>query len=370
MNIGFINSIQMFGGGEVWMLRTLLALQARGHAVRLLCRPGTQLEEKARAAGIEVTPLSMRGDFDPVTIFRTAMWIRRHRLQVLLTNMDKELRFAGIAAKLVGGCAVFPRRGIDYPLKNRLHYRLSYNWLAQALIANSQATKQALLRNAPWLEPDRIHVIYNGIDPAPFLSPPDRSLRQEWGIPDAHPVIGFVGQLDPRKGIDTLLEAFAQVHKHYPDVHLVLVGDGRLNSAIRQFGRQKQLNDRIHTVGFENDIPNVMKTIDLLVLPSRWEGFGIVLIEAMAAGKPTVTTAISSMPEIVVDEVTGKVVPVDDPQQLAEAISTILRDPGLARHWGELGRKRVMEMFHIDEMVRQLESLFSASLSFAIRRQR
>jgi hypothetical protein len=89
MRILFVNSIQMFGGGEVWMLRTLSALQNRGHEVSLLCRPSTQLEREARAAGISVLTLKMRGDLDPVVIWKTARILRRNKIQIVLTNWTR-----------------------------------------------------------------------------------------------------------------------------------------------------------------------------------------------------------------------------------------------------------------------------------------
>ncbi|HPR88171.1 MAG TPA: glycosyltransferase family 4 protein [bacterium] len=362
MKILFANTIQMFGGGEVWMLRALEALRRRGHTVALLCRPGTEVGRRATALGLTVHYLAVRGDFGPITIWRAARLLRRHRYQIVLTNMDKELRFMGLAARLVGGCRVIARRGIDYPLKNRLRYRFSYNGLAAAVIANSQATKQALLRNAPWLDPERVHVIYNGIDPAPFLAPGDGNFRRRIGVEPDVPLIGFVGQLDERKGMKTLLPAFQMLQARLPACRLVLVGEGPLRSWIETWRREHGLEEAIVLAGFHARIEEVMRDIDVLVLPSLWEGFGIVLIEAMAAGKPCVTTRISSMPEIVVDGETGRVVPVEESGALAEALFATAGDRTRAAQWGEAGRRRVQAHFTLDRMVHQLEALFDSLL--------
>lgn len=358
MRILFINTIQMFGGGEVWMLRSLKALRDRGHQVFLLCRPGVLLEQRAKEAGIRVFTFQVRGDFGPLSILRTARLIKRENIQIILNNMEKELRFSGVAAKLVGNCVVISRRGIDHPLKNKLRYRFTYNVLADGIIANSRATKASLLKNAPWLNPDRIKVIYNGIDPEPFLQPPVYDLKEKLGLAPQARIIGFVGQLDERKGIDTLLASFEIVASENADVHLVLAGEGAKRAAIEQFARQHNLTARIHLLGFQKDITDIMKGIDALVLPSLWEGFGIVLIEAMAAGKPAITTNVSSMPEIVVDNETGRVVPVNDEKALAAAMQQIVRNPQLARQWGAKGRQRVLELFTIDRMIDELEDYF------------
>jgi len=360
MKILFANTIQMFGGGEVWMLRALQALQQRGHEVALLCRPGTEVGERARALGITVHAMPVRGDFGPLTIARAARLLRRHGYQIVLTNMDKELRFMGIAARLAGGCRVVARRGIDYPLKNRLRYRFSYNLLASAVIANSAATRAALLRNAPWLRPERVHVIYNGIDPRPYAAPGEGNFRRSLGVEEGVALVGFVGQLDERKGVEWLLPAFAALHRLFPASRLVMVGEGPMRESIGAWSREHGLADAIILAGFSSRIEEVMRDIDLLVLPSLWEGFGIVLIEAMAAGKPCVTTQVSSMPEIVIDGETGRVVPVRDSEALGAALIEVLSDPARAAAWGAAGRRRVEQHFTLERMIDQLESLFKS----------
>ncbi len=347
----------MFGGGEVWMLRTLDGLKKRGHQVFLLCRPQTELARRAGKMGVRVLTIRIRGDFDPLTIRQTARLLMRHKIDLILTNMDKELRFAGLAAKLTGGTVVIPRRGIDYPLKNKIQYRLSYNHLADHVLANSRATKQALLRNSPWLDAGRISVIYNGIDPGPFAGPPARNRRRELGIPPDDAVIGFAGQLDERKGISCLLEAFTILSAEH-SVRLLLAGEGPMGPDIRQFAENNGLSSRIYLLGFEDNIADLFKNLDVFVLPSLWEGFGIVLIEAMAAQKPVVTTDVSSMPEIVKHQETGYVVPVNNAPALAGALLHIIRQPDLARRFGENGRRRVLDLFTIDKMLDDLENLF------------
>jgi len=358
LNILFINSIQMFGGGEVWMLRTLRALQHRGHRVWLCCRPAGELAKRAAESGIAVKPVQFRGDFGPVAVLRLAGWMRREAIEVVLTNMDKELRLGGIAAKIARVPVVIARRGIDYPLKNRRRYRLAYNVLATSIIANSHATKRALLRNAPWLDPQRITVIYNGIDPGPFSKPTGRSLRREWGVPEGAPLIGFVGQLDQRKGISVLLSAFDRVHARMPAARLVLVGHGPLRHLVESEARRRGWGEAALLPGFMEDIPSVMQAIDLLVLPSLWEGFGLVLIEAMAAGKPAISTATSSMPEIIDDGLTGYLVPPGDAESLAKRTLELLENPTLRERLGRAARQRVSELFTMERMVDQLEELF------------
>jgi glycosyltransferase involved in cell wall biosynthesis len=358
MRLLFINSIQMFGGGEIWMLRALRALQERGHQVWLCCRPDAEVGKRAAAQGIAVELVKFGGDFDPRTIFKLARFMKRERIEAVLTNMDKELRLGGMAAKLVGLPVVIPRRGIDYPLKNRWRYRFAYNVLATCIIANSQATKHALLVNAPWLDAERIEVIYNGIDIEPFTQSSARNFRAEWNVKSDEPLLGFVGQLDERKGIRVLLAAFQRIKRELPQTRLVLVGQGPLREIITAEVKNQQWGEAVLLPGFLDDIAGVMQAIDILLLPSYWEGFGIVLIEAMAAGRPAISTDTSSMPEIIVDGQTGFVVPPGNAEALAERTIKLLRDSALREKFGQAARQRVAEKFTHERMIEEVENLF------------
>ena len=345
------------------MLNTLRALQQRGHLVWLCCRPETEVGDRAAELGIPVKLIPFGSDFGFFNILRLWFFMRRHSIDVVLTNMDKELRIGGVAARLANVPAIIPRRGIDYPLKNRWRYRFAYNILATHIIANSQATKRSLLRRAPWLNPDRIEVIYNGIDPSRFATPTGRDLRHEWGISRETPLLGFVGQLDERKGIGVLLTAFRDIVQTMPSARLVMVGRGPLMEMIESEIAVQGWQQVIILPGFEDDIASVMQAIDVLLLPSYWEGFGIVLIEAMAAGKPAITTATSSMPEIVADGETGFLIQPGDTEGLASRAVQLLQDSALRRRLGIAAQQRVGTMFTLDGMISRLEQLFATEIA-------
>ncbi|HLP18125.1 MAG TPA: glycosyltransferase, partial [Bacteroidota bacterium] len=208
MNILFISSIQMWGGGEVFLLDLMGGLRQRGHAVSLLCRPDTELSVRASAKNFDVTTMRIGGDFDPVVIWKTRSLMKRKKIDAICTNMDKDLRFGGIAAKLAGVRGIVPSREIDYPLKNSLRYKFAYNTLASLLVVNSIATQKTVLQSAPWLDASRTRIIYKGIDLAPFDTLPSSSLHEELNLPVTTRFMTFFGQLDERKGIRYLLDAW------------------------------------------------------------------------------------------------------------------------------------------------------------------
>ena len=355
-----MTSITMYAGGEVWMVRLMEALCRRGHAIHLVCRPDAGIRPYAELAGAEVFPMRIRGDLDPRTILRIRSIIRNACIDTIITNMDKELRIAGIAAKCAGGRIVINRKGVDRPLKNKWRYRFTYNVLTSVIVANSEATRRTILRSAPWLDTGRIHVIYNGIDIDRFRLDRTLDLRKSLGLKKNVLLAGFVGRLNCQKGIDTLLCAFDLVAKENAAIQLLIAGRGDLQEQVEIFIREHHLSSRVHLLGFRDDIPNIMRTIDFLVLPSLWEGFGIVLIEAMAAGKPCITTDISSMPEIVEENGSGFIVPPEDPESLAEAMRRLSQDPVLAARMGSRGREIVAERFEHSRMVDAYERLFDS----------
>ena len=362
MNILFISSIQMWGGGEVFLMDLMGGLRQHGHHVSLLCRPGTELAERARAKKFDVTTMRLGGDFDPVVIWKTRGLMKKKRIDVICTNMDKDLRFGGIAAKLAGVRGIVPSREIDYPLKNSLRYKFAYNTLATCLVVNSIATQTTVLASAPWLDAARTRIIYKGIDLAPFDTLPQTSLHEELGLPVSMRFMTFLGQLDERKGIRYLLDAWKKIHMHFPDTVLLMGGTGPMRPLLESFLSEHHLTDRVFLLGFRNDVPDVLKQSTLLVLPSLWEGFGYVLVEAMAARIPTIATATSSIPEIVDDGISGLLVPVRNSDALADAMTQILSDPMKARAMGEAGRTIVGRRFTIDVMIENFEKVFAESM--------
>lgn len=357
-NLLFINSITIYGGGEVWMIIAMKEFIKKGYKVTLVCKNGSQIIKHSEQAGIEAIPINISGDLNPFTILKLRKIFRKKEINVVIANTGKDLRLSGIASLFLKNIKVIARQGIDYPLKNNFRYEIAYNKLADKIVANSVATKFTMLKSAPWLKPENIKVIYNGINPDLYQKEKTKNLRNEFGFSEIDFVIGFVGRLSIQKGVQYALEAFQSVSEKYPNVRLLICGDGELRDDVEKFISEDKLEQKIHLAGFRTDIPNIMKTIDVLLTPSLWEGFGIVLIEAMASGKPCVATKTSSIPEIVEDGVNGLLVPPKDSQSIAESLIKLISDPQLIRQMGRAGIKTVNEKFTIDKMIKEYEKLF------------
>ena len=357
-NILFINSIKSFAGGEIWMITLAKELLKKDYKVILACPPGAEIIGPANGTGIEIHTLKISGDLNPITISRLKALFKKCNISIVIANVGKDIRLSGLAAKFSPDVSVIALHQVDRPLKNNLRYRFTYNYLADTIVVNSISTKKTIMKSAPWLMYNKIRVIYHGIDPGKYSDENTAKIRTSLGLSEEDFVIGFAGRLNVQKGITFMLDAFKIVSDKYKNVHLLIAGTGDLENSIKDFASKYDLENRIHLLGFRKDIPELMRTFDVFLLPSLWEGFGIVLIEAMAAGKACVATNTSSIPEIVADGKSGLLVPAENTELIAEALLKLISDSSLREKFGVEGQKIVQQKFTIGRMIDDYEMLF------------
>lgn len=243
--------------------------------------------------------------------------------------------------------------------------RWVYAWVERALthktdvlIAVSQDEAKEAVRLG--FHPERIYLIPNSVHLGPAPGPMEKGeeLRKKMGIPVGAPVVGFVGRLAPQKNPLLLIKAFALVQKKYPDATLVVVGEGPLEGLLREEVKGLGLEGKVHWPGVM-DGRMAMRMFDLFALPSDYEGFPYVLLEAMAEGLPVVTTRVGGSEELISDGKNGFIVPVRDPEALAEALSRLLSDENLRRQFGRKSLERV-QAFSVDKMVEATLEVYGA----------
>ncbi len=211
---------------------------------------------------------------------------------------------------------------------------------------------------------ERFVVIPNGIDTA-FFERPSRGrgdVRAELGVRPGARIVGSVGRLDRQKGHRHLIRAFAEIAGGIRDAELVIVGDGPELASLRAISARSGCADRIHLVGRRSDVPDLLAAFDVFVMPSTYEGFGLALVEAMAAGVPVVASAVDSLPDVLgADEPGGPagwLVPPADPAALAEAIRDALVNPSPERT--ARAQVRARERFDVAAMVRGYAELYDS----------
>jgi glycosyltransferase involved in cell wall biosynthesis len=342
MRVVLSSGTRTWGGLEQMCVHLALGLQARGHEVVLFCRSGSPVQERLQAH-LACEPILRHGRLNPLTLARCARALRRHRPDVVIGNTTKDPSWTGVAARLLGIPFLY-RHEFNRPYYDPPRTRLLFGWVPRLHIVNSEASRSTVLASAPWLKPEQVRVIYNGIDVDQFAG----AAPAELGLPADAVVFGFVGRFEEQKGIFEVAEAWPRVVGALPNAHLVLVGWGQLEERMRAALAGAP---NVHWLGFRADVPELMNAFDVLVAPFHQEGFGLVLCEAMAAGVPVVAARASSTPELVDNGVEGKLVPLRDADALAREMTLLGSSAELRACLGARGRARVARDFTTERMV-------------------
>ncbi len=234
--------------------------------------------------------------------------------------------------------------------------------LATRVLVNAEAVRHWLLDQG--YDPARIVVIPNGVDLSHFDRPVDPDvLRRDLGLAPGVTLVTVVSRLNHLKGIEHFLEAAAIVATEFPDAHFLVVGetgldDARYMTVLSDLAARLGIGHRVHFTGRRSDVPAVLKSTTVSVMPSLDEALSNVVLESMAAGTPTVATRVGGTPEAVTDGVTGLLVPPGDIPAMAEATCHILRHPGLATALGQAARRRIDERYSVDRMVEATQQLY------------
>jgi len=351
-HICFVNSLRGLGGAELWFLDAASGLRDRGLEVSIVAQPGSRLLDRARQAGLATAAIPIRCDGAPWTLAALWWYFRRTRVTALICNLTKDLKAAGLAGRWAGVPVRLASRESDFPLKSKSYYRWYFRQAATGVLVNSEATRATVLDSAPWLPSQRVHLLYKGIDLKRFqATTPGAAARP--------PVVGFVGQLIERKGLDALMAAWSLIDDaDWSDrPRLRLAGEGPLRPVIEQWQTSLNVPGAVSLEGFVEDIAGFWAGCRCAVLPSRAEGFGLAAAEASACGLPVVATRTSSLPEVVLDHETGLLVPPDDPTALFAALDQVLRDDRLASKLAAGARGHVAGSFDRDHCLDRLIQL-------------
>jgi L-malate glycosyltransferase len=238
--------------------------------------------------------------------------------------------------------------------------------LADCVLVNAEAVKDWLI--AQGYEASKIVVIPNGVDLDRFDRVGDsRHLLGELGLPADAPVVGVVSRLIRMKGLEQFLEAAVLVSRRFPSARFVIVGDTNPNdrpyrTVLTDLTQNLGLSDRVVFAGLRTDVPALLSTFTVAVMPSLNEALSNVLLESMAAGAPVVATRVGGTPEAIQDGVNGLLVPPGEPAALAQAICHVIENRGLAARLGDAARRSINERFSIARMVAATEELYVSLL--------
>jgi glycosyltransferase involved in cell wall biosynthesis len=355
------------GGTERQILKLAVRLNRQRYDVAVCCLKGEgAIAGELRTHGIRVIVLGGVHAWDLRVLAGFYRTVRRERPVIL----HAFLFWSNLAAKIVGRLAGVPVLITSYRgthAWNRAVYklfdRLTVAW-AHAVTCCSEAVRQEVI-GVTGVPAERVTTIHNGVEVERYATT-DAWSKQAFGLREDLPVIGVVCRLvEPTKGVSVLLKAVAMRERDPRNrrCQVLVVGDGPAQRTLRELAAGLGIGPIVHFAGMRHDVPRILPLLDVLVQPSLNEGFGVALIEAMAAGKPVVATAVGGMPEIVAHNDTGLLVPPGDLVALADAIGQVLDDPERSRWYGMRGKERVRQWFSIEKTVRQHEDLYETLLA-------
>ena len=343
-------------GGQRQMLMLAQGLRERGHEQVIVCLEGSSTEDRARREGFRVFSLLAH---DPAHAFGILLWRQDLKLwmpQIVHAHDGRGQTLAWLAGLGLPVKRVASRRVTFFP-SDRWTYRLKYGRTCDAVVAVSENIRELSVQAG--VPRERIEVIPDGIDvPAELPSAAERQrLRTSWRCEDTDFVVGLLGASTPEKGQDIALEAVTMLGEELPQLRMILAGD----TADAPENSAHGDSPRVLRLGPIEDLAGFMPGLDLFIMPSKAEGLGSSALWAMSYGLPVLATRVGGLPEIVVENETGWLIPPGSPQALADAVLAASRDRNQLIAFGRNGRTRA-EGFSAGIMVGRTEALYRTLL--------
>lgn len=360
-----------YAGSEEFLVKLGRGLTGRGWECHIVVlkedrHPVGRFKQSLSDAGWKTETVSMNWPITPSAVLETRRIIQTLEPDLINTHL--------IHADLLG---VLAAAGLGIPLVSTKHnddrfkHWTGYRLLAQGLnypvdhVVTISDHLTRFYREELGLAEKPCTRIHYGLDPEEFHSNAESEKRLPEALGKDVVTFGMVARLTEQKGHEILIEAYEKISRLNPENQLVLVGDGPLREGLRKQVERADLEGSVHFLGHRSDVPRLLKHFDVFVHPSRWEGFGLVFLEAMAAELPVVATTVSAIPEIVQDGRTGFLVEPDNSRQLQDALRTLLRSPERRDGMGQAGRRRLESSFTVEHMIDQYENLYETVINRA-----
>jgi glycosyltransferase involved in cell wall biosynthesis len=297
------------------------------------------------------------------TVHLIARMLRETRADLLHTHFIDSDSLGFLASRLAGVPMVAHVHKYPYPETRRHAFRYRVMASGMRKIVCVSAHVRDHMQHVTELPPEKFEVIFNGIDRESFLDrmalSQKQALKRSLGLGKDDFVVGNVSRLIADKGHEYFLKAALVVLMRKPTVKFLIVGDGPLHNDLRALSRRLGITDNVVFTGKRTDVPDILSCMDIFAFPTFTEAFGLCLIEAMAAGRPVITTDDGAAPEIVHDGQQGLLIPPGDEKALARAILRLIDDPALAKRLARSGLERSQD-FTVEAMAKRFEAFYEA----------
>jgi L-malate glycosyltransferase len=346
------------GGAEIYALTIASNLDSDRYRP-LMCGidQGGALEPEIARRGIPHFVMNRRNGIDWKLMWRLYRLFRELKVRTIHTHHFNQLFYSILPARLLGIRVIHTEHSIECYKKRRLRIAMRLLSALCDKVTAIGADGEQVLRDRVGVPARKLTVIRAGVRMEDFQVERAEA-RRLLGIPEHDRVAVIVARLSSEKNHHLLLAAFSDVLRDIPDARLLMAGDGVYREAVEQEVRRLGLQQRVQVLGVRRDISQLLAACDLFVLSSDREGLPIAVLEAMAAARPVVSTAVGDLPEVVQDGRTGRLVPAKDRAALAAALREVLSDAALAQRMGAAGRAVVEQHYAVRHMVARHEALY------------
>jgi len=296
------------------------------------------------------------------SIPKVARWLAEEKADLVHAHLP----VAGIVARFAGRLAGIPVVYTEHNLQQRYHplTRLAsrVTWrLQDQVIAVSHEVADSIRVSVGEQVP--LEVVHNGIDLRRTATAESRTeARRRLGLDEAAPLVGAVAVFRPQKRLDLWLHAAARLLRQRPESRFLLIGDGPLRHELEELATELGIRERVRFPGMQAEIASYLRSLDVYLMTSQFEGLPLALLEAMGTGLPIVATRVGGIPEAVTHQVEGWLVPFDDLEGIVAGVATLLDEPAMAREMGVRARARVERDFSVSRMTDRIEVLYERVL--------
>jgi glycosyltransferase involved in cell wall biosynthesis len=357
LSLFHIDAGKEWRGGQRQSLFLARVLKRRGLPFFFVVQPDSPLHQKAQEEELSVIPLRIRSEFDLSAVLRLARAMRRQKCLLAHFHDAHSVSVGSMAASLARVPYRVISRRVDFPLKKNYFSQRKYRKNVDAIIAISDGVREVLIEGG--IDPNRITVIPSGIDFSPYEKVSDSDyLRREFSFGSDDFLVGIVAYLADHKGHRYLIEATKILKEHSSKIKVIIVGGGPLYMELTRQAEASDVQDIVFFLGFREDVPQILCSLDLFVLSSYLEGMGSSILDAMACRLPVVATKVGGIPEVVIHRETGLLVPPRNPSALAKAILKLYNDRELTSRLGHRGHEIVHQKFSAEAMAEKIVLLY------------
>ena len=351
-----------WGGQEHRILAEMNGFRSRGSEVWLVAPPSSQLYQRAEQAGMLVKAQC----FDqrlllPLHVLGLAWWLRRHRIEIVNPHSSRDGWMLTLAARIARVPLIIRSRHFDVPIPNMSLSRLMYKEWSHHIITTSPKITSTLSSTFD-LSPDEVTTLPTGVDLQRFRPDGPRAALLLPELPAGTPVVGMITVIRYAKGAQILAEAAGLLREQGLRIHCVIVGDGPWRTHLEETVLKLGVADLFTLAGHREDVPDIMRTLDIVAIPSFHEAIPQSGLQALATGVPVVGSNVGGIPSIIKNGETGRLVPMQDAAALASAIRETLEQRDKTKAMCVAGR-RFMEREHsLENMLDRLEAIYRRHL--------